>query len=141
MSIVVKNIESFEIETTFQLSVIQETSVQLLVKRKTLDQSICMPKTHQMKKNFICFGNINRDNHIAECYEIVKVKNTNIHFQLDTRAKCSVLLLADLMKININLKVVPHFSPLKSFSGHYIRCAGTVILPCVCKIPLFLRII
>lgn len=49
MSIVVKNIESFEIETTFQLSVIQETSVQLLVKIKTLDQSLCMPKTHQMK--------------------------------------------------------------------------------------------
>ncbi|XP_062582084.1 uncharacterized protein LOC134243873 [Saccostrea cucullata] len=32
-----------------------------------------------------------------------------------------------------NLKVAPTFSPLKSFSGHCLRCAGTVILPCVWK--------
>lgn len=63
----------------------------------------------------------------------MKVKNTYIHLQLDTGAKCNVLASTDLKKIDKNLKAVLTFSQLKSFYGHYIRCAGTVLLPYVWK--------
>ncbi|XP_062574225.1 uncharacterized protein K02A2.6-like [Saccostrea cucullata] len=75
---------------------------------------------------FIGSVNVNGDNHDVEWYETVKVKDTYIHFQLDTGAKCNVLSSADLKKIDKNWKVTPTCSPLKSFSGHNIRCAGLV---------------
>lgn len=80
---------------------------------------------------FIGSVNVNIDD--AEWYETVKVKNTNIHFQLDTGAKCNVLSSADLKTRDKNLKVVPTFFSLKSLSGHYILFASTVILPYVWK--------
>lgn len=62
------------------------------------------------------------------------MKNTYIHLQVDTGAKCNVLSSADLKKIDKNLKTVLTFSQLKSFYGHMdIRCPGTVLLPCVWK--------
>lgn len=60
--------------------------------------------------------NVNDENHDAEWYETVKVKDTYIHFKLYTGAKCNVVSLADLKKKDKNLKVVPTFSPLRSFS-------------------------
>lgn len=82
---------------------------------------------------FIGSVNVNGYSHDAKWYETVNVKNIDIHFQLDTGAKRNVLSSADLKKIDKSLKVVPTFSPVKSFSGHYIRCTDTVILPCVWK--------
>lgn len=40
---------------------------------------------------------------------------------------------ADIKKIANRQKAVPTVSQLKSFYGHYIRCAGTVLLPYVWK--------
>lgn len=74
---------------------------------------------------FIGSVNVNGYNHDAEWYETVKVNNTNIHFQLDTGAKCNVLSSADLKKIDKSLKVVPTFSPLKSL---YWYCFTTLCL-------------
>lgn len=86
------------------------------------------------EKFFIGSVNVNGENHDAEQYETLKVKNTYIHLQVDTGAKCNVLSSADLKKIDKNLKTVLTFSQLKSFYGHMdIRCPGTVLLPCVWK--------
>lgn len=65
------------------------------------------------KEFFFGSLNVNGDDYDAERYETVKMKNTNIHFTLDTEAKCNVLSSADLKKIDKNFKVVPTLSPLK----------------------------
>lgn len=39
---------------------------------------------------FIDTVNVNGEIHDSEWYETVKVKSTNIHFQLDSEAQCNV---------------------------------------------------
>lgn len=41
---------------------------------------------------FIDTVNVNGEIHDSEWYETVKVKSTNIHFQLDSEAQCNVSL-------------------------------------------------
>lgn len=50
--------------------------------------------------------NVNGENHDAEKYETVKMKNSYIHLQLDTGAKCNVLASTDLKKIDKNTTFV-----------------------------------
>lgn len=101
-----KHVENAKIKKTLQLSVTQET--------KKNFRSKTMHAVDSSDKEFF-FGslNVNGDNYDAERYETVKMKNTNIHFTLDTEAKCNVLSSADLKKIDKNFKVVLTLSPLK----------------------------
>lgn len=47
---------------------------------------------HQLKNSTVDTVNVNGEIHDSEWYETVKVKSTNIHFQLDSEAQCNVSL-------------------------------------------------
>ncbi|XP_060079959.1 uncharacterized protein K02A2.6-like [Ylistrum balloti] len=65
----------------------------------------------------------------SEWVETVVVNEHPVTFQLDTGAKCNVLSRRLYEKLN-NKQLQPCKTPLRSYSGHQIKCIGTTHMMC-----------
>ena len=68
-----------------------------------------------------------------EWYEDIKIAGKTINVQLDTGARCNVVLTKDLQQLGTKISMMEPEAKLKSYSGHVIATKAVTTLPCVYK--------
>ena len=65
-----------------------------------------------------------------EWYEGIAINQKVVRFQLDTGARCNVMLLHTFNQIETRMNLEKPVAKLKSYSGHFIDVKGIATLPC-----------